>query len=365
MKKFFLSLLLCALGVNFAFGVERPRLEDYVACWEKNKASVFTYEGMQAFVLSENLLAVVKPANKKLNTYVKYDPFLNLYLVRTEFSLIPSAKADEQNLTRNDWVGIIDPSTPNIGHLKYLAQSLDERDQLDFKSKVGQLNDCCCAMIGISLNDSSFIGNRYLNHFAKYNDVYWGDIGVDFIFRDGKIYVDRVRKGAQFLINDELVSVDGEPAKDLRVVNEKILFADRGSTLYFNVLRDNEDLNISAEVFPKDLSKFNLPGVVKKPASQAFRSNLGMSINNNLIITRVEAGSKAAAAGFIVGDKILRINNEIITSAGQARSVFTAGNDFNVLISRSGTKLPPINASSELTRAKTSGEFNFFIRLTK
>lgn len=49
-------------------------------------------------------------------------------------------------------------------------------------------------MMGIALNNSSFIGNRYLKHFMKYNDVYWGDIGVDFVVRENKIYVNNVRK---------------------------------------------------------------------------------------------------------------------------------------------------------------------------
>lgn len=53
----------------------------------------------------KNLLAVLKQPNAKLNKYVKYDPFLNLYLVRTDFSLIPTPMGDEEKLTRNDWVG--------------------------------------------------------------------------------------------------------------------------------------------------------------------------------------------------------------------------------------------------------------------
>lgn len=52
------------------------------------------------------LLAVLKQPNTKLNKYVKYDPFLNLYLVRTDFSLIPTPMGDEEKLTRNDWVGM-------------------------------------------------------------------------------------------------------------------------------------------------------------------------------------------------------------------------------------------------------------------
>ena len=200
-------LAFIALCAGLMLGVERPKFEDFAACYARNKASVMVYEGMDAFVLSDNLLAVLKTPNQKLNRYVKYDPFLNLYLVRTDFSLFPPVTYDEQNLTRNDWVGIIDPQQPYIGHLKYLAQNINERDQLDFRTKVGQLDTTCCSMLGIALGDGSFIGNRYLKHFAKYNDVYWGDIGVDFVMRDNKIYVESVRNNGKFLINDEIVAL--------------------------------------------------------------------------------------------------------------------------------------------------------------
>ncbi|EAH9381076.1 PDZ domain-containing protein [Campylobacter upsaliensis] len=351
---------------SFMWAIERPRFEDFAAGYERNKASMLNYEGMQAFVLSENLLAVLKTPNAKLNQYVKYDPFLNLYLVRTPFSLIPTPMADEEKLTRNDWVGIWDPNKPYIGHIKYLAQNIDEKDQLDFQTKVGLLGEPCCNMLGIALNNGSFIGNRYLKHFMKYNDVYWGDIGVDFVVRENKIYVGNVRKNAQFLVNDELISIDGSNVRDVRKVNERILFADRGSTIYFGVKRDNQDLNISSIVFEKDISHFNLPSNKPKPAPTSFRSNLGLSVNSALIVTKVDTNSKASRAGFMVGDKILRVNNEMIKNFKQLQDILAKGNDFNILLERLEKKLPLHRFDNNLDLSqKSDGKFQFFIRLVK
>lgn len=368
MRFFILSLLF----LSTVFAVERPKLEDFVACFNKNKASVFVYEGMNAFALSENLLAVVKAPNSKLNKYVKYDPFLNLYLVRTEFSLIPTNMFDEQNLTRNDWIGIIDPTNAYIGHLKYLAQNITERDRLDFATKVGQLSTPCCNMLGIALADGSFIGNRYLKHFMKYNDVYWGDIGVDFTVRNNKIYVENVRSSGQFLVNDEIVSVDDIPADDIRKLNEKILFADRDSTLYFRILRDNVDTNISVRVSPKEFPNFDMIGneKVKTPTVNTtvnkqpnhYRSNLGFSLNNNLVVSKVEPYSKAAQSGLMVGDRILRINNQIVRDSNSVQKILISGNEFNLLISRSSKNLPTVKSSAS---SAGDGQFQFFIRLNK
>ena len=363
--KFFLTF---CLFFSLAFSVERPRFEDFAAGYERNKASMLNYEGMPAFALSENLLAVLKIPNQKLNKYVKYDPFLNLYLVRTDFSLIATPMGDEEKLTRNDWVGIWDPNKAYIGHIKYLAQNLEERDQLDFNSKIGLLGTACCEMMGIALSDNSFIGNRYLKHFMKYNDVYWGDIGVEFAERENKIYVNKVNKSGQFLINDEILSIDETPVKDIRKLNEKILFAERGSTLYLRVLRDNADLNISVEVFAKDLSKFKLPDTKPKPKITSFQSNLGLSVNSSLNVIKIEPNSKAFLAGFMVGDKILRVNNAEIKDFKELQNILNAGNDFNILIARKDTKLPLSNFNDNLSKGSNSnsdGIFQFFIRLTK
>ncbi|MBZ7946618.1 PDZ domain-containing protein [Campylobacter sp. RM9939] len=362
----FLFCIIAFLVIGEA--IERPTFEDFAAGYERNKASMFNYEGMPAFALSENLLAVLKQPNAKLNKYVKYDPFLNLYLVRTDFSLIPAPMSDEEKLTRNDWVGIWDPDKPYIGHIKYLAQNINERDQLDFNTKIGLLGTPCCEMLGIALNNGSFIGNRYLKHFMKYNDVYWGDIGVDFVERENKFYVNKVRKNGQFLVNDEVISVDGVPIKDLRKLNEKILFADPSSTLYFEVLRDNVDLNISTQVFAKDISKFNLPNTKPKPKPTNFRSNLGLSVNSSLVVTKVDPKSKADLAGFMVGDKILRVNNIILKDFKNLQTILANGNDFNILIQRKSSKLPLHNFDNGLIGdidAGGDGNFQFFIRLKK
>lgn len=361
-------IIILTFSSTALLAVERPKFEDFAACLTRNKASVMTYEGMQAFVLSENLLAVLKTPTQKLNKYVKYDPFLNLYLVRTDFSLFPPPKYNEQNLTRNDWVGIIDPQHSYIGHIKYLANSLDERDQLDFPTKIGQLDTPCCSMLGIALGDSSFIGNRYLRHFARYNDVYWGDVGVDFAMRDERIFVEAVRNNGQFLINDEIISVDGVPAKDLRKLNESILFSDKGATMYFHILRDNRDLNITTNVFAKDLSRFKLPenvtSAVKKPAQASiYRSPIGLTLNRNLVVTRIQSGSKAELAGFKVGDKVLRINNEILRTLKRAQDLIASQQSLNFLVAREEKNLP-FPKKHSITQ-KGDGIFNFFIRVEK
>ncbi|MBZ7991305.1 MULTISPECIES: DUF7488 domain-containing protein [unclassified Campylobacter] len=344
MRKLALSLMLVAT----LFGVERPTFDDYLACYEKNKASMLNYEGLPAFVLDENLLAVVKLPDTKLNSYIKYDPFLNLYLVRTDFSLIKPITDDETTRTRNDWLGIIDAKKEYIGHLKYLAQGLFERDKLDFNTKIGLLNSPCCKVLGISLLNGEFIGNRYLNHFKKYNDVYWGDIGATFTQRGDRYFVSGITFNSNLRLNDEILSIDDKPIESLRALNERILFAENQSTIYLKVLRDNEEINISSVVSPKIYEQpvfTTKKAIVKKQIS----NSLGITLDNNLNVI----GISNKNLGFKLKDKILRVNNVIVNTKVDFNKQIQQSGVLNILIQR------------YIKDENKNGDFQFFITINK
>lgn len=329
-----------------AYAVERPTFSDFLACYERNKASELTYEGLPAFVLDENLLAVVKLANSKLNSYVKYDPFLNLYLVRTDFSLIKPEFADENEKNRNDWLGILDAKKEYIGHLKYLALDLNERDKLDFKSKIGLLSSPCCKILGIALNNGNFIGNRYLKHFKKYNEVYWGDIGATFTQKGDRFFVSAVTFNTNFHINDEILSVDDKAVTSLRALNERVLFAPNQSTIYFKILRDNEEINLSVLVHPKIYKQEVLKTVNQVNKTQVYDS-LGIILNDNLKVI------KSNNANFKIGDIILRVNNILVSNKEHFAKLSTMNKHLNILISR------------HIQDEDKMGDFQFFITINK
>lgn len=344
MKKIALSLM---LGASL-LAIERPTFDDFFACYEKNKANMLNYEGLPAFALEENLLAVVKLPETKLNSYVKYDPFLNLYLVRTDFSLIKPDMGDETSKTRNDWFGVIDPKKEYIGHLKYLAQGLFERDKLDFNTKIGLLNSPCCKVMGISLLNGEFIGNRYLNHFKKYNDVYWGDIGATFTQRGDRYFVNGITFNSKLRLNDEILSIDDKPIKSLRELNEKILFAENQSTIYLRILRDNEEIDISSIVNPKVFNQVTFKEkkeIVKKQIS----NSLGISLDNNLNVI----GISNRNLGFKLKDKILRVNNVIVRNKVEFNKLVQQGGVLNILIQR------------YIKDENKNGDFQFFITINK
>lgn len=334
--------------ISTLFGVERPTFDDFLACYDRNKASMLNYEGLPAFAIEENLLAVIKLPNTKLNSYVKYDPFLNLYLVRTDFSLIKPDLDDETTRTRNDWLGVIDPKKEYIGHLKYFAEGLFERDKVDFITKIGLLNSPCCKVLGISLANGEFIGNRYLNHFKKYNDVYWGDIGATFTQRGDRFFVDGISFNTALRLNDEIISIDDKPIKSLRELNERVLFAENQSTIYIKVLRDNEEISISSIVHPKI---YDMPVIKTKTevVKKQISNSLGITLDNNLNVIKIANKS----LGFMLKDKILRVNNVIVNNKNDFNREIQKHSILNILIQRT------INDENK------NGNFQFFITVNK
>lgn len=344
MRKIFFLLIFFSL----LQGVERPTFDDYLACYDRNKASMLNYEGLPAFVLEENLLAVVKLPETKLNSYVKYDPFLNLYLVRTDFSLIKPELADETTKNRSDWFGVIDPKKEYIGHLKYLAQGLFERDRVDFQTKIGLLNTPCCKVAGISLLNGEFIGNRYLNQFKKYNDVYWGDVGATFSQRGDRYFVDGITFNNVLRLNDEVLSVDDKKISSLRELNERILFAENQSTIYFKILRDNEEIEVHSLIYPKI---YDMPIIKTKKeiVKKEISNSLGIVLNDRLEVIQI----KDYSLGFRLKDKILRVNNKIIKSKEQFNNEVQGQNALNILIQR------------YIKDENKDGHFQFFITINK
>lgn len=330
MKKiFFLFLLTLSL-----FAEPRPSEKDLDACYQRNKASEFFYNGLRAVALTRHLAAVIPDGNTTLepDEYVKYDPYLKLYLVEIDTTEVAPHMFDETSLKNDSWVNVLDYNVSQIGHISSFSQNIGEYDKLDFyPTKTGILLCDCCQMVGIAVGGNNFIGSRYLRNFVKYRDVYYGDIGVNFDEVDGKLRVRSVNPfgvGAKLQVADIISTVNGIPPKDLRELYETILFTPKGNTIRFEVLRNdkrqvlhvtmplytkNSDNNTT--ITKKDNKKTELvvPKTTPKKnydpnkAKNTLYSNYGFSVNNNMIVSSVKNNSPAKKTGLRVGDKIMQV----------------------------------------------------------
>lgn len=336
------KLLLLVVCISLSFGEARPTQDDFNVCYEKLKDSGVYIDGMFGIVLKPNLIAVPRSLEKAPKEYLKFDPYLQLYLVASDTALSPAKLGDERQLDKSKWVGVLEYNNTQMGHIKELGENLGTLDTLSFDAnKTGILSAPCCQVVGITVGKDKFIGSRYLEHFVKSSEVFYGDIGVKFEkIGEDKFVVSEVNpfgKGKMLLKGDEVLSVNDIKPKSLRELNELILFTDKDSTITIEVLRDGEkikfDIKISGQKEEsKDnakqtlISMFDLnqtkpqakslrkqqPAPKPKPVNLGleFLKNYGLTLNNNLSVRSVRANSKAQNDGFKSGDKIVQIDQQ-------------------------------------------------------
>lgn len=348
MKKI-LAILVC---VSYMFCQTQPTQDDFNVCYEKLKNSQVYIDELYGVVLKPSLVAIVPKNGKKPKNYIKFDPYLGLYLVASNTALDPVKFGDELNFKKSDWVGVLEHNATQMGHIKAFGENLGTLDTLSFKAKQGILSAPCCAFLGISVGDDKFIGARYLKHFMKSTDVFYGDIGATFEQKDSKIFVskaDPFGRAKMLLKGDEILSVNAIKPASVRAINEMILFSDKKDILEFEILRQGEKITYKIPVFAPLVSekpkqepkkqplkpKPRKKAQVKMPGVDALR-NYGLALGSDLIVKSVRSGSTAQKMGFERGDKILKIDEKYVNNLAQINQIITK-NDRNLyyfLVSR-------------------------------
>ncbi len=384
----FTIFMICAFAASLR-AEPRPTQDDFNACFEKNLPAMVNVAGNGGIAITPNLIAVPK-GETPMKNYVKFDPYLGLYLVASDAKLEPVKMSDDNATKKNnyklplyvalyvgdpppkparvmlahypptkkrDWVSVTrDLNATVYGHVKAQAQALGELDVLTFDiNGTGAVLSPCCKLRGIAVGGDKFVPSRYLRHFAAYKDVYYGDVGAVFEEKDGKLYVksvDPLGRGAALMAGDEILSVNGEKFESLRELNERILFAKKGERLKFEIMRGDEVLRFGVAV-SDDAAKKEQKAPMKadkkaaasdaKPQSMPQSSDAasvqklyGITFDEKLTVKSVDANSGAAKFGVRVGDKLIQVGQKAVSSRKEALSLLAKGGGQNLLFRRNG-----------------------------
>ncbi|ALV23731.1 putative protein (PDZ domain) [Campylobacter iguaniorum] len=346
MKKLLLAIVFAVIAV----AEPRPSEQDIQAIYEKNKDSQFIYKDHIAISLTKDKAAVIYDKTKKLDKadYVKFDPYLGLYLIKSDLTLRAAFMIDELNAKESMWVNILEQNATAMGHIAKFGSNLGELDELSYDANNTGLLVCDCgSMVGIGVGGNKFVGNRYLRNFVKYDDVHYGDIGVSFEDNNSTLSVKSANPfgvGNMLLAGDIVIKLNDKTPKSLRELNEAVLFADKNATLSFEVLRNGKLEKFDVKL--ADLAVANPPEQTKAQSTQKpkpkkvvvkpFLPSYGLSLNRNLIIQKVSPNSKAKRAGLQRGDKILAIDKVPVRSVADIEKIMrsTDRSKFYYLISR-------------------------------
>jgi sigma 54 modulation protein/ribosomal protein S30EA len=351
----FAIFMICAFAASLR-AEPRPTQDDFNACFEKNLPAMVNVAGNGGIAIAPNLIAVPK-GETPVKNYVKFDPYLGLYLVASDAKLEPVKMSDDNATKKSDWVSVTrDLNATVYGHVKAQAQALGELDVLTFDvNGTGAVLSPCCKLRGIAVGGDKFVPSRYIRHFAAYKDVYYGDVGAVFEEKDGKLYVksvDPLGRGAALMAGDEILSVNGEKFESLRELNERILFAKKGERLKFEIKRGDEVLRFGVAVSDdaaKKEQKAPMKADKKAAASDAKPQSIsqssdaasvqklyGITFDEKLIVKSVDASSGAAKFGVRVGDKLIQVGQKAVSSRKEALSLLAKGGGQNLLFRRNG-----------------------------
>ena len=349
----FAVFMICALAAALR-AEPRPTQDDFNACFEKNLPAIVNVAGNGGIAITPNLIAVPK-GEIPVKNYVKFDPYLGLYLVASDAKLEPVKMADDNATKKSDWVSVTRELNATVyGHVKAQAQALGELDALTFDvNGTGAVLSPCCKLRGIAVGGDKFVPSRYLRHFAAYKDVYYGDVGAVFEERDGKLYakgVDPLGRGAALMAGDEILSVNGEKMQSLRELNERILFAKKGERLNFEIKRGEDVVKFSVAVSdevkkeqktaPKTDENITKAAPKPQPAPNtdalSVRKLYGLTFDEKLRVKSVDGESDAARFGLRVGDKLIQVGAKIVKNRKEALALIAKNRGQRLLFRRDG-----------------------------
>ena len=349
----FAVFVICAFAASLR-AEPRPTQDDFNACFEKNLPAMVNVAGNGGIAITPNLIAVPK-GEIPVKNYVKFDPYLGLYLVSSDAKLEPMKMADDNATKKSDWVSVTrDLNATVYGHVKAQAQALGELDVLTFDvNGTGAVLSPCCKLRGIAVGGDKFVPSRYLRHFAAYKDVYYGDVGAVFEERDSKLYVksvDPLGRGAVLMAGDEILSVNGEKMQSLRELNERILFAKKGERLKFEIRRGEDVVKFSVAVsdevkkeqktVPKTDENITKIAPKPQPAPNTDASRVqklyGLTFDEKLRVKSVDGESDAARFGLRVGDKLIQVGAKIVKNRKEALALIAKNRGQRLLFRRDG-----------------------------
>lgn len=318
-----------------------PTKDDFTACYKRNSEAYISVDNNSAIAITSDR-AVMFGGRKKPNKYIKYDPFMDLYVIKSskELSFVP--QNEERALKKGAWLASVDKNAKiDIGKLESLGRGLEEFDKLStFAPKGSIITGVCCDMYGLGKGNKSFIGNRYLEHIVAYDYVYYGDVGARFKLSNSAIEVVEIDpfSATKLHIKDKITHLNKEPINSIRVLNETILFAPKNSLISMQVLRNGKNITIKLPIR-------SLPIVPK--ATRTYMESLGMSFDMNLQLKNVAKSSVAKLQGLEPGDKLLQVGQTSVKTPKSLRVLLSSlerGVTHHMLFERNG--------------------FQFFIKLT-
>lgn len=297
---------------------------DFSSCYKKNEKHFEYYEGYVAYPYKTGL-SIVYSSEKKLDTFLKHDRYLGLYLVKT-----PKAKPirfrNTTSISLGEWLGSADDSSLYAGNFAKKMDGLEANAQMASRNDANGFVMClCCDGYGIATGDGGFIETEYIEHFVQSKDDSYGSLGVRFKQKAQSVYVDTVDPFCTSRVlemGDIIISLDGKKVSDIFAFKRDILFGNPKQQHSLQIKRDGKVHTLKAI-----LSKRFGGGLV----SDTYLERFGLEFSSDLSLI------KAESFGLKLGDRLLEIDGYAVKDFIDVRKMLSQrGSGAKLLFIRDG-----------------------------
>lgn len=366
MRFFLFCLAIGSLLFSYDFEICKKYYQVASKKIEKSRVVLIEYEGKKFYVGFFSK----RPKGVEI---LKADPFVGLYafpLTSKDAQSYMIMPLDEKAMSLNMAdVGIryaekgivIEPQKGFLAYARFSAQTLPN----------SVISNICYQIYGIGMGNNLFIDSKYLLRFIKQKEAYYGDIGVR-LYPPSKThrgdvlrveYVDPFFPDVPFLKEDEILSINNRKFKDYYDFEWYVSNLEENSIANVKIRRGEKIETFTIKI-AKRYGGFLLP--------DRFFERIGITLNDELVITATNPQLQSLQQGLLVGDKILWINNKKILDFHQKadseevtrrlRFLLTEAvklGRLDVLISRGGFQFS-LNLINGLNNAYIQSRYNPF-----
>lgn len=319
----FVLLVQIAFSAQFVY-------PDFKQCYNKNKKSFVYFGNLRAVAVGKHT-AIAYSKTKPQTPFIKYDPFLNLYMFHTKQTLHPVRLKSTHSLKVGEWIAGMDEDSLFVGNFAKSGDVLNSMYLQNTSLKPNSIISClCCDIYGLGVGKGEFIGSEYIKRFMNSKKVFYGDIGARFIQKEGKLYIndiDPFYEKNPLKVGDEILAVNKKKISSLKRLNQAILFAKPKSIVTLKVKRG------------KKIAVYTLSVVARNGGGDiqdSFLEKKGLFFDKNMKIAKIQPNSFAAKQGLKKGDKLLQVNHKPTASIAVLRTILSGLKDkeFELLFDR-------------------------------
>lgn len=281
---------------------------------QKNSKSFVYFGNTRAVAVTKHLAVAYSQTTPKV-PFVKFDPFLNLYLFKSTKTLNPIKLKSTHSLKLGEWIAGMDDSSLYAGNFARSGDLLDSFYLQNSNLEKNSIISClCCEIYGLGIGGGSFIGSEYIKRFMSNKDVYYGDIGVRFKKHENDFVVKSINPlypKQSLKVGDKILKINGKKVYSLKQLNQTVLFAKPKTTISLEVRRAKEILEQKMLVIPRAGGGY---------LSDSFLENKGIFFDKEMKINRINKKSFGEINGLKIGDKLMQVDHKKIESADDLKT---------------------------------------------